>query len=361
VSEPGPGRQRGPRFLFVPVSGPGGAGEYYRALAIARGVERRWPHSAIHFLVNRNANYAESVPYPSTQLDGTPTHSGRAVIECLNAQRPNIVIFDSAGRARQLRAAARLGARRVYISSRVKTRWKGFRLRRMRYLDEHWIAGPELLALRLGPLERFKLWLIPTLKVRFLPACFEAPEAALAQAVLSRYGLSPRSFVLFCPGGAGRFRGLAHGPTVYRDAARVVAERCAVPAIVVGVPSDDATPKVITVPALPNAELMALAAAAQICVINGGSLLPQCLAQGAACVCAPIAGDQQRKIDEAAAQGLVRATAFNSGAIAAVTAALLADPAAVAGLRQGTAALGLRNGVEVAIEALAGLIGAPAA
>jgi hypothetical protein len=352
---------RGPRLLFVPVSGPGGAGEYHRALAIARGVERRWPDAEIHFIVNRNANYGNSVPYPTTQIDGTPTHSGRAVIECLNAQRPDVVIFDSAGRARQLRAAAMLGARRVYISSRAKTRWKGFRLRRMRYLDEHWVAGPELLALRLGPLERFKLALVPTLKVRFLPACFEPPDEALGRAVVSRYGLTAGEFVLFCPGGAGRFRGLAHGPTVFRDAARAVAERSAVQAIVVGVSSDEATPGVISVPVLPNAELMALATAARLCVINGGSLLPQCLAQRAACVCAPIAGDQQRKIDEAVEHGLVRGADFNSGAIAAATAALLADPPALAGLKLTTAALGLRNGVEVALEALSGLIGSRAA
>jgi len=354
-------QRRGPRLLFVPVSGPGGAGEYYRALAIARGVERRWPDAEIHFIVNRNAHYANAVPYPATQIDGTPTHSGRAVIECLHAQRPDVVIFDSAGRARQLRAAAMLGARRVYISSRVKTRWKGFRLRRMRYLDEHWVAGPELLALALGPLERFKLWLVPALKVRFLPACFEAPDEALARAVVTRYRLAPGEFVLFCPGGAGRFRGLAHGPTVFLDAARAVAERSAVQTIVVGVSSDDTTSRVIAVPVLPNAELMALAAAARLCVINGGSLLPQCLAQRAACVCAPIAGDQQRKIDEAVDRGLVRAAEFDGGAIATATAALLADPRALAGLRRSTAALGLRNGVEVALEALAGLIGSPSA
>ena len=361
MSEARPDDRRAPRLLFVPVSTPGGAGEYYRALAIARGVARRWPDAAIHFIVNRNANYANSVPYPATQLDGTPTHSGRAVIECLNAQRPDVVIFDSAGRARQLRAAAAIGARRVYISSRVKTRWKGFRLRRMRYLDEHWVAGPELLALRLNALERFKLWLVPRLKVRFLPACFEPPDEALGRAVMIRYHLTPGEFVLFCPGGAGRFRGLAHGPTVFRDAARAVAERCAVQAIVVGVSSDDTTPGAMTVPALPNAELMALAAAARLCVINGGSLLPQCLAQRAACVCAPIAGDQQGKIDEAVSRGLVRAARFDSTAIAAETAALLADPQALAGLKRATATLGLRNGVEVALEALSGLIGSPAA
>jgi len=356
VSQSGAAPARAPRFLFVPVSGPGGAGEYFRALAIARGVKRRWPDADLHFVVNRNAVYANAVPYPATYLDGTPTHSGPAVIECLNAQRPDVVIFDSAGRARQLRAAAEIGARRVYVSSRVKTRWKGFRLRRMRFLDEHWIAGPELLALKLSALERFKLRLVPTLTVRFLPACFEPPESGLGPAVLERYGLTNGGFVLYCPGGAGQFRGLAHGPTVFLTAARVAGERSRVPAIVVGAPSEDSTPGVVTVPALPNAELMALAASARLCVINGGSLLPQCLAQGAACVCAPIAGDQQRKIDEAAGLGLVRPAPFDSQAIAGVTVALLADPPALTGLRKAVGGLGLKNGVDVAVEALASLL-----
>ena len=68
---------------------------------------------------------------------------GRRVLE---NWRPQVVVFDNAGRTAQLRAAQRLGARIVFISARRRQRRKAFRLRWMRLLDEHWIAYPEFIA-----------------------------------------------------------------------------------------------------------------------------------------------------------------------------------------------------------------------
>jgi hypothetical protein len=84
---------RPPRFIFVPVSGPGGAGEYHRSLAIARGFERRWPGSEIHFVLNRQASYAASCPYPGLLLDDSPTRAGAAVEHYLQQQRADVVVF----------------------------------------------------------------------------------------------------------------------------------------------------------------------------------------------------------------------------------------------------------------------------
>ena len=76
-----------PRFLFIPVSGPGGAGEYYRSLAIAAGLKRRWPDCSIRFVLNREAPYATSAPYPVTLLDDSPTRATAAVNACIQEDR----------------------------------------------------------------------------------------------------------------------------------------------------------------------------------------------------------------------------------------------------------------------------------
>jgi hypothetical protein len=347
-----------PRLLFVPVSGPGGSGEYFRSLAIARGVERRWPDALIHFVVSRLASYADAVPYAATRIDTSPTQAIAAVVAELRAIRPEVVVFDSAGRAAQLKAAVAEGARCVYVSSRFKTRWKGFRLRRMRYLDEHWLMGPEFLGTGLNWLERAKLVVAGRPRVRFLPTCYEPPTEATLASVPARLGLKPREYLLYCPGGAGRFAGLAHGPTVFQAAAGEVLERTGLASVLVGRAETAPAAGLVTVPALPNDELMALVAQAKLCIINGGSLLAQCLAQRAPAVAAPIAGDQAANIACAARLGYLVGAPFESRGLARVVLAVLADESGLAALRGRVEALALRNGVDIAVEAIGSMLAA---
>ena len=337
-------------FLFVPVSGPEGAGEYHRALALAEGVHRRWPDAPVHFVLHRDAPYATRCPFPCTLLDDSPTRDVRRVLEAIRAQRPEVVIFDSAGRVSQLRAAARVGALRVYVSSRPKTRWKGFKLSRLAALDEHWLVSPEFLGRGLTLWERCKLWLYPRVRVRFLATFFDRPGPAVGAQLRQRFGLEEGAYVLCCPGGGGQFAGLKSGPAVYAAVARAIAA-AGFPVLLVGV-REAAVPGVVACESLANAELMAAAAGARLCVINGGSLLIQCLAQAAACLAAPIAADQDARVDGCARLGVARASAFDDVALTTAALALLAEPAALAALRTAAAALQLRNGVEVALDAL---------
>src|SRR5277367_5951376 len=152
-----PLRDAGPRILFVPVSGKYGMGEYARSLAIARAASARWPRAAIRFVLSREAPYAVATPFPATLLASSATFHSAAVVELLESWRPDVVIFDNAGRTRQLRAARRVGARVVYISARRRQRGKAFRWRWMALIDEHWIAYPEFIAGGLGFFERLKL------------------------------------------------------------------------------------------------------------------------------------------------------------------------------------------------------------
>ena len=187
-------------------------GEYARCLAIARAASRRWRGAAIRFVLSSAAPYAADAPFPATLLDASPTFNTAAVIELLEAWRPDIVIFDSAGRTAQLRAAQRLGARVVYISARRRQRHKAFRWRWMSLIDEHWIAYPEFIAGALSLLERLKLKLAGRPTVRYLDVILTRAEPAQRAASLARAGCDAGTFVLVVPGGGPGHPGVRKGP-----------------------------------------------------------------------------------------------------------------------------------------------------
>ena len=82
----------------------------------------------MHFLLSAQAPYAASTPFAYTLLPASPTFHSAEVSECLRDFRPDVVIFDNAGRTAQLRTAQRLGAAVIYISSRRRQRAKAFGL-----------------------------------------------------------------------------------------------------------------------------------------------------------------------------------------------------------------------------------------
>src|ERR1700733_9974771 len=99
------------RVLLVPVSAARGFGEYARAREIALAVQRRWPNALLHFVLSSQAPYAAQCPFPTTLLPGSATLHTSQVVELLSSFRPDLVIFDNAGRTAQLRAARAGGAR----------------------------------------------------------------------------------------------------------------------------------------------------------------------------------------------------------------------------------------------------------
>lgn len=355
---------RAPRFVFVPVSGPGGAGEYHRSLAIARGLEQRWPDARIRFVLNRHAPYAASVPYPGLQLDDSPTRSSAAVERYLRQERADVVIFDSSGRLAQYRAACAAGSRVVYVSSRPKTRWKGFRLRRMRTLDQHWIAQPRFFGGEPNAYERLKLRLMGRPEIVILDTLHEPIVAAEVQKLQQQLGLEPGRYVVLCPGGGGTFEPGSDPARVFVDAAALLAATRTEPVVVVVSPrmhaelAGQAWPASLKIlPHQPNGRLLGLLREAAVAAVNGGSLLLQTLAQGVPLVAAPIAGDQAARIDACAKRGAVVAAPLDATALSAAVAALLDDPAAGATLRAAAAQLTLRNGVDTATDAVARLLG----
>ena len=335
-------------------------GEYARSAAIARAVIQRWPGAAIHFVLSRRAPYAAGVPFPTTLLPSSATFHSADVIELMQSWRPQVVLFDNAGRSAQLEAARRLGARIVYISARRRQRRRAFRMRWMRLIDEHWIAYPEFIAGELTFLERLKLKLLRRPVVRYLDVILARAPALDSAAILPRVGCVAGNYVLVVPGGGTGHPGAGAAVEQFLAAACRLAARGAV-TVFVG-PADlcaaDAPPptNLRAVGALPQAELGLLMRGARLIVANGGSTLLQAIACGAACVAVPIARDQAERVRRCVDRGVAVASPLEAARMAETAAALWDDEPARAALAQRAAGLALADGVEVAVAALGALI-----
>ncbi len=326
-------------------------GEYARSAAIAQAVLARWPRAAVHFVLSARAPYAGGAPFAKTLLDSSPTFHSREVIELMRRWRPSVTVFDNAGRTAQLRAAHALGARIVYISARARQRRRAFRLRWMRLIDEHWIAYPRFVAGELTLIERLKLKLMRRPALRYL-------DVILSPSAEPRRGAG--DYVLVIPGGGTGHPGAADATQTFAAAARGLAAagvetRFVGPAdpIPAGEPGA-AHFRVLGM--LPQSELAALMRSARLVVANGGSTLLQAIASGAACVGIAIAGDQRDRIRRCAALNAAVEAQLAADDIVAKATALLRDEAARAALARHAAALGLEDGIEVALRALGPLI-----
>jgi hypothetical protein len=330
-------------------------GEYARCLAIARAASRHWQGAAIHFVLSREAPYAADAPFPTTLLPSSPTFHTAAVIELLEQWRPDVVIFDNAGRTAQLRAAQRLGARVVYISARRRQRRKAFRWSWLPLIDEHWIAYPEFIAGRMGALERLKLKIAGRPIVRYLDVILSRADSGQRGAILSRAGCEAGTFVLVVPGGGTGHPGADEAVAQFMAAARTLAAQGAA-TVYVGPSSISAEPHWHPLGPLPQDELAELMHAARLIVANGGSTLIQAIACGGASIAVPIAKDQAERIRRCVAAGVAVAATLDAASIVHAANQLLTNETQRAALAERAAHLGLADGVALAIQALDALV-----
>ena len=358
-----------PRILFVPVSGKFGIGEYARSLAIARAASRCWPGAAIHFVLSREAPHAVDAPFPATLLASSPTFHSGAVIELIETWRPDVVIFDNAGRTAQLRAAQASGARVVYISARGRQRRKAFRWRWMRLIDEHWIAYPEIIAGPLKFFERLKLRLMGRPAVRYLDVILSRAEPAQRGAILSRLGYGAGTYVLVIPGGGTGHPGADAAVGGFIAAAHALAAR-GTPMVYVGPGGSNGgegggatgtahEPNWRHLAPLPQADLADLMRSARLIVANGGSTLLQAIACGGACIAVPIAKDQFERTRRCVAAGLAVASTGDAAGIVEVAKRLLENEPQRAALAARASQQRFADGVEVALQALGELLESP--
>lgn len=349
-----------PRVLFVPVSGPSGMGEFARARSIADALCTRWPLIETRFMLHRDAPYAKGFHHPTTLIPASPTLCTDEVVRVIEEFRPQVVVFDNAGRTGALKAARRVGARVVYVSSRSRQRYKAFRSHWMRLLDDHWISYPALIAGELGRIERLKLRLLGRPEVRFLDTVLAPADAAAADALMGETpkGESPRVNespldLLVVPGGGSQFHDAAISPLDFARWAEQVAQAGFRVAFVAGPAFEcgsDVMPSVRLLRGVRGGALRVLLERTRVVLVNGGDTLLQGLALGKACVSVPIAGDQAARIARCAALGALAAPTRGHEAEACL--AVLREEAKRAALESQVRVVGLKDALPALIERL---------
>ena len=321
-------------------------GEYARSLAIAQAAKVRWPDAQVHFVLSMQAPYAAATPFEHTLVPSSPTFHSAEVIACVRRFKPDVVIFDNAGRSAQLRAAHASGAAVIYISSRRRQRNRGFRWRWMGMLDEHWIAYPEFIAGAPGPLESLKLALRGRPQLRYLDVILSTGTGAPAQ------GAGTGAFALVVPGGGTGHPGAADAAARFYSAALQLAT-AGIRTVYVGpVNTGETASNLQVIATLPQAELAALMRGAEIIVVNGGSTLLQGIACGRACVAIAIAKDQRERIRRCVAAGAAIDAPLAADAIAATALSIWHDGPKREALARCAADLELRDGIEVALQGI---------
>ena len=359
------GRQKPerPRYLFSPVSGPGGAGELMRCLIIARELVRAQPEAEVHFLVSRTAVFREAVEFPIHDCDASPTHSTTQVLAAIGEFAPHVVVFDNSGRTVQLAAARKAGARVVFSSRAPHLRRKAFRLKWMRLLDEHWIVFPRFITGGLGGLERLKLRWFPRYRIRCLDTLFPPSDPGARLDWLSRHGLEPDRYTVFVPGGRSEARKVTEPTELFIAAAREYVAATGEAAVVLtgrpGAPAAGESSGPRLLPRVAPGEVQHLLAGAKLVVSNGGTTMVHALAHGRPLVAVPLASDQQRRIRLAVKLGVAATAQRSPQSIAAEAASLMLDVARRELMTRRIAELGITNGVEEAVAALAALARRP--
>jgi hypothetical protein len=308
--------------------------------------------------VARDGVFREAVEFPIIDLDDSPTRSTPQVIAAIEAFRPDVMIFDNSGRTEQLRAAVEAGARVVFSSRAPRLRWKAFRPKWMRLLDEHWMVFPTFVTGGITRFERLKLRVFPGYRVRQFDTLFTPSDEGSRREWLAGLGLEPGGYVVFVPGGRGEASRVAEPAELFIAAAReFVAATGQRTAVLTGRKSppecDDS--RLTLLPRIEPGQVQHLLAESLFVVSNGGTTMIHTLAHGRPLVAIPLANDQDRRIRRAVRLQIATTAARTPVAIAAAATALLREPARREALAQRIAELGITNGVGEAVAALRSL------
>ena len=347
------------RVLFVPVSGPTGSGEVERCRVLAAGLSEEDPEIVSAFVLSREAPLAVD-PFVAFRTAKSPTFCTAEMHAIVDRFRPDVVVFDNAGRTAQLRHARARSARVVFVSRTPGKRAKAFRPQWLSALSEHWVLFAGSGGPRLTRAERLaNRWFGPV-TVRSFGALFRPSAAAEREQVLQRHDLTRGGYVLYTLGGGPAATAAA---SVFVEAARRVGAAGGIRHVVLSGRGDGVTnrpaPWIEELPRVPADQVTCLIHDAAAVVSNGGSTMFQVLAHDRPAIAIPVRDDQHLRVRTHAAAGTVVAAELDPDGLAAKVLRLLGDPEEVERLRRARERHPVRNGFEEAIAALVVLARSP--
>jgi len=192
-----------PIILFIPVSSHKGIGEYMRSTIIANAVQKKIPQADIHFILSSRANYSKNCSYTTHFSNSSATKDTPKVKQVIETIKPNLVIFDCSGRAKQFRIAKQNGANVIFISQHSKKRTRGLSIRRILYTDLHWVVQPTYTVKPLSIIESIRLKILNKPEPKNIGPIMPKIEPNNISKTLNKYFLKSGEFFLFSSGSGG--------------------------------------------------------------------------------------------------------------------------------------------------------------
>lgn len=289
------------RLLFIPVSSPEGIGEYMRSLQLAQTLTSEYGKQLdIHFILNKHTAYAKSCPFPTLLLNQSATKENTRVCQFIEQYKPDVVLFDCAGRAEQMKAARNVGAKVVFISQHAKKRAKGLKLNRAGLIDTHWVVQPDYCIDPLSWYEKLKLNMLPLAYPENVgPFTVFASEQQKSD-VLTRYNLQEKEFFIVNAGSGGHTINGQSCADIYYKAALIVAKKTGLKGVVVFGPNYTSplpdTDELTCLASLQGEEFLALLSQAKVALLSAGDTLLQAIALQTPAIACAISKDQGERL-----------------------------------------------------------------
>jgi hypothetical protein len=357
--------ENAPSFLFVPVTGGEGLGEFARCLTLTHAVLERWPAARVRFVRDRQAPEIDDDRIETLEITGSPTYNSARINSWMGLEPPDVAIFDSTGRRSQLDEAGRLGAKRVLIASRPSRRRKVLLRRMLSRAEQVWLVESDDRRRQLAPWEKLNLWLTAEgPRIVFVEALFPVSLQSRRDAIVREMGLDGRRYALFSPGGGGWMVNDRPAAEVYIEAAQRVSEESDLATVVIAGPLHEGelreTPGVVIKRSLVPERLADLMHGAEILVLGGGSSVGQGMAMHKPIVASALGGsDQAERVSRYAEQGLLVSCVPEPSPIAESVLELYGDAARRQAMLERLSALSVSNGLETAVDSLAELLRLP--
>ncbi|WP_024591455.1 MULTISPECIES: hypothetical protein [unclassified Pseudoalteromonas] len=319
------------RLLFIPVSSPEGIGEYMRSLLLAQSLKAELADSLdIHFILNKHTSYAKDCPFEATLLEHSATKELDFVCEFIEQFKPDVVVFDCAGRAGHMKAAKKVGAKVIFISQHAKKRAKGLKLNRINLIDTHWVVQPDYCIEPLTWAESTKLDMFPLAHPRNVGPFVTFASCAQKRDVLNRYNLVPEGYFIVNAGSGGHSVNNLNCADVYFEAALKITKLTGLKGVVVFGPNyNKIIPKsdeLICLTSLQSTDFLALMSQAKIALLSGGDTLLQAIAVQTPVVACAISKDQNTRLDHCVNAGVVIKANLDIDEITTKIAQVISEP-----------------------------------
>ncbi|MCL1062982.1 hypothetical protein MK852_12675 [Shewanella benthica] len=349
-----------PKFLFVPVSTPEGIGEYMRSKIIADEVMNRWPEAQIDFVLNRHVSYIDDCPYSTHLVDDTPTKKTREVNQLITELKPDVVIFDAAGRKAQLKHAHRMGAKVIFISQHRRKRSRGMKIARARVTDSHWVVQPKFVIGDISRFDKLKLGMIKREHPIYTGSIFTSPTSEQKKYLYDKYEIKQRGYLLYSAGSGGHSLKEGLAADLFAQVAKTIFRETGIPSLMVFGPN---YPKplpdmegVIAIPHLNTREFINLLDGAKAAILSGGDTMLQSIALKTPALAVAVSKDQPPRINSCAAANLILACGSDQQEMLTRTRKLI-DVKSLNNLQASMAGLNDTNGLDIGMSEIARLIG----